>query len=429
MITRIDATNYRCFERMGVPLTGFCVVAGANGSGKTTLLDIPVLLGDILRSRNIAGAFIERLLGRGARAGSLSEVPFRAQRESFTIGVEARLPAAIANALVEASVAAVQRDESKWPTHIRYELRLEIEDDHQLTVRNEYLFAFPHSEGYEAGRLPMQGENVEQNDWRLILTREAQSQQTSEATFRPELKGARERRAQVDRTVAALPRLQYESESEFPAGRWLLDLLLNDVVFFDPKWSELRKSSPPGLPKNLMGTGENLPWLALRLQKRDPQRFADWVAHVRTALPQITSISVREREEDHHAYFRVEYEGGFEVTSSGLSEGTLRILALTLVAYLDGAPSLLIIEEPENSIHPQAIETIMQSLRSFYDQHVWVSTHSPVVLAEARLDELLITRLERSGSATVVAGREHPRLSKWKGTIDLGALFATGVFE
>lgn len=190
------------------------------------------------------------------------------------------------------------------------------------------------------------------------------------------------------------------------------------------------RASPPGLKsKPLLSSGENLPWLALRLQEEAPERFAAWVAHVRTALPQITGISVREREDDHHAYFRVQYEAGFEVTSSGLSEGTLRILALTLIAYIDDAPRLLVVEEPENSIHPQAIDTVVQSLRSLYDRQVWVSTHSPVVLASTRLSELLITRLARSGAASVVPGEKHPRLATWKGAIDLGSLFATGVFE
>lgn len=429
MITRIDATNYRCFERLAVRLDEFCIVAGANGSGKTTLLDIPVLLGDILRSRNVAGAFTDRLLGRGARAASLTEIPFRAQRESFTIGIEARLPDEIANTLLEASTAAVQRAPSKRPTHVRYELRLEVEEDHQLTVRNEYLFVFPHSEAYEAGRLPMQGENADQDDWRFILKRDFHWEKTSDVSLRPETKGARERESQVDRTVAALPRLQYEAEAEFGAGRWLLSLLLEGVVFFDPKWGDLRKASAPGLPRKLMGSGENLPWMALRLQKANSMRFNAWVAHVRTALPQIAGISLHEREEDHHAYFRVQYEGGFEVTSSGLSEGTLRILALTLLAYLDEVPGLLVIEEPENSIHPQAIDAILQSLRSLYEHQVFISTHSPVVLAGAQISELVITRLERSGAATVVCGADHPRLAAWKGAIDLGSLFATGVFE
>jgi predicted ATPase len=102
MITRVDATNYRYFERLGVPLSDFCVIAGANGSGKTTLLDIPVLIGDLLRGHNVAGAFMERLLGRGARAGSLVEIPFRAQRESFSIGIEALLPDDVMKQLVGA---------------------------------------------------------------------------------------------------------------------------------------------------------------------------------------------------------------------------------------------------------------------------------------------------------------------------------------
>jgi len=425
MITRIDATNYRCFERLGVPLSDFCVIAGANGSGKTTLLDIPVLLGDLLRSRNLAGAFIERLLGRGARAASLAEIPFRAQRESFSIGIEARLPDAVQKLLIGESPVAVQRDANRWPSHIRYELRLQVDDPHQLLVKNESLFVFPMSEAYETARLSLQGENANQQDWRFIIQREY----GSEAIFRAETKGAREHSTRVDDTITAFARLQYEAAPEFPAGRWLLGQLLHGVLFFDPKWGDLRQASPPGLPKGLMASGENLPWLALRLQQADPDRFAAWVAHVRTALPQITGIALREREEDHHAYFRVQYEGGYEVTSSGLSEGTLRILALTLIAYLDDMPPLLVIEEPENSIHPQAIDTIMQSLRSLYEQQVWVSTHSPVVLAGAQVSELVITRLDRVGAATVIPGCEHPRLARWKGGIDLGSLFATGVFE
>jgi len=429
MITRIDAINYRCFEKMSVPFRDFCIIAGANGSGKTTLLDIPVLLGDLLRGRHVATAFMDRLWGRGARASSLNELTYRGQGGSFALGVEARLPDALVAALVDASSPATQQDPTRWPDRIRYEIQLAIEEEHQLVVRNEFLFVFPHSAIYGKESTLMEEDWGEQEERRFILKRESPSKEVSKVFFRSEKKDAKEQESHIDQTVAAFPRLQYESKADFQAGRWLLDRLLGGVVFFDPEWRELRKASPPGLPKELMATGENLPWLALQLQKQDPQRFADWIDHIKTALPQISSISAREREEDHHAYFRVEYEGGFAVTSSGLSEGTSRILALTLLAYLEDIPRLLVIEEPENSIHPQAIEVIMQSLRSLYDQQVWVSTHSPIVLSGAQVDELRIMRLDRAGAATVTCGREHPRLARWKGAIDLGSLFATGVFE
>lgn len=429
MITHIDATNYRCFERLSIPTRELVVVAGANGSGKTTLLDIPVLLGDLLRSRSAAGAFMDPILSRGPRASTLGELCFRHNGESFSLGIEALLPDVVHNAVVAGSTPAVQKDASKQPTHIRYELRFRV-TLHELSVQNEYLFLFTHSEAYDARRIPLQGENANKDDWRFIISREY----GRESTFRPEVKGkgksASERSTQIDNALPAFPRIQFENKAEFPAAHWLLTLLLDGVVFFDPTWSKLRSSSQPALKRErLLSSGENLPWLALRLQEEAPERFAAWVAHVRTALPQITAISVREREDDHHAYFRVQYEAGFEVTSSGLSEGTLRILALTLLAYLDDAPRLLVVEEPENSIHPQAIESVIQSLRSLYDRQVWVSTHSPVVLATTKLSELLITRLARSGAASIIPGEQHPRLASWKGAIDLGSLFATGVFE
>ncbi len=434
MITRIEATNYRCFDKLAAPMDAFNVLAGANGSGKTTLLDIPVLLGDLLKSANVAGAFMKPLLQRGARASSLGELLFRGLGESFVLAIEAALPPELVAGLVTLAPKSIQKNPARHPTHVRYELRVAIHGGRALRVKNEYLFTFPMNEAYEANRLPLQGENAQQSDWRFIIRRDGGRVYGEPTFFLPEnvpvakLCDA-ERSTEIDDTLLGFARLQYESAAEFPCGRWLLDALMKDVVFLSPEWEDLRKPSQPGLPEQLMASGENIPWLALRLKASSERRFGDWVEHVQTALPQISEIDVKEREEDHHAYFRVTYEGGFVVTSSGLSEGTLRILALTLIPYVEKPPSLLIVEQPEDGIHPQAIEAVMQSLRSLYDGQVWVSTHSPIVLADRKVDELLLTRLERDGSVTVTAGPDHPRLAKWKGALDLGTLFATGVFE
>lgn len=180
-----------------------------------------------------------------------------------------------------------------------------------------------------------------------------------------------------------------------------------------------------------MDSGENTPWLALDLQESDPDRFASWVDHVQSALPQVASIRLIERGEDNHAYFSIHYRGGYQVTSSGLSEGTLRILALTLLPYLDEdvLPSTLVTEEPENGIHPRAIETVVQSLNSLYESQVWVSTQSPLVLANTDLASILAARIQPDGDVIVVPGDEHPRLRDWQGSLDLGTLFAAGVFS
>ncbi len=339
MNTRIEASNYRCFDQLAVSMDNFTVLAGANGSGKTTLLDIPVLLQDLLKSGDIATAFLESILKRGPRAGSLDELLFRGEGESFLLAIEAQLPVQIAKNLLNHASKAIQSAPERHPTHIRYEVQLRVYEGRELRVKSEHLFTFPMSKSYEVARLPIQGENSHQADWRFIIHRESGSK--SATLFTPESISTQERHVDLDVTRLGFARLQYESRAEFEAGRWLLDALMEDLLFFTPDWEELRKASRPGLPKRLMASGENIPWLALRLQQRSPRRFQEWIEHIQTALPQISHVEIREREEDHHAYFRVTYESGFVVTSTGLSEGTLRIFALTLIPYIDGCVSAI----------------------------------------------------------------------------------------
>jgi hypothetical protein len=72
-----------------------------------------------------------------------------------------------------------------------------------------------------------------------------------------------------------------------------------------------------------------------------------------------------------------------------VSDGTLRLLALTILANLRSATGIYLVEEPENGIHPTAVETVYQSLSSVYDGQVLVATHSPVMLAISSPEQLL----------------------------------------
>lgn len=427
MITRIEATRYRCFEKLDVELGEFRVLVGANGSGKSTLLDIPVLLGDMLRARTIGDAFLRERDHRAPRASGFSELIFQGNGDFFIVAIEAALPEKPARDLLEGMTQKARTSKERRLTHVRYEVRLQLFNATDLQVQNEYLFAFPEahapSRGASAPRL--QGEVNPSRNWKFILKREygGKAEYTPETALR-----ARVLTSELAPDLLALPRVLYESEGDFPAARWLLNLLIEEAVFFEPNWNALRVASVPGLSKTqVLGSGKNAPWLALELQKTDPDRFELWKAHVRLALPQVTDIAIHEREDDHHAYFRVRYGDSYEVPSSGLSDGTLRILVLTLLAYIAKPPSFLVTEEPENGIHPQATEVVLQSLSSIYDSQVIVSSHSPVVLASLELKQILAARIAESGAAEVIAGTQHPRLVEWKGEVSLPTLFATGV--
>jgi predicted ATPase len=422
MITRIEAMRYRCFEKIGIDIPKYGVLVGANGAGKTTLLDIPRVISDCLRQRDITQAFTQRQQGRPPRCATLRELIFCLQGNEFILCLDVALPEQVVMNLVE-GLSASQKKERHWHKYGRYEIRLENFNDRQLQVKNEYLFLFTDSSMPDRSDGRLHGEAAPHRDWRFVIKRAY----GGDAEFRVETqKGAKSRSSKVEPAMLALPRVQFESKAEFPAASWLYDVLTREYLFYQPELRALQAASPPGLQDTLMPDAANLPHLVMELQK-DEFRFGLWQDHVKTALPQIDRIEVKEREEDHHVYFSIAYQGGFTVTSSGLSEGTLRILALTILPYLNTLPGIVFLEEPENGIHPRAIEAVLQSLSSAYDAQLFISTHSPVVLANSELDQILCSRLEANGAATIIPGTAHPQLRDWKGQVDLGALFAAGV--
>jgi predicted ATPase len=125
----------------------------------------------------------------------------------------------------------------------------------------------------------------------------------------------------------------------------------------------------------------------------------------------------------------LELQNGLKIPSWAASDGTLRLLGLTLLAYLSNVVAAVFLgfEEPENGIHPRAVETVFQSLSSVYDAQVLLATHSPVILSIARLDQVLCFAKTPEGSTDIVRGNDHPGLKHWKGEVDLGTLFAGGV--
>ncbi len=72
---------------------------------------------------------------------------------------------------------------------------------------------------------------------------------------------------------------------------------------------------------------------------------------------------------------RVRFEG------VNMSDGTLRVLGLLMAVYQRPTPSLIVIEEPEATIHPGAVGAILDLLRhASRKMQVVVTTHSPDVL-------------------------------------------------
>jgi hypothetical protein len=218
-----------------------------------------------------------------------------------------------------------------------------------------------------------------------------------------------------------------QDESKFPVTTWFKELLTKGIHTFALSGMGMRMASPPGQEPTLWPSGSNLPWVVSHLSETHPESFRRWIEHLKTAIPDLETVRTIERSEDKHRYLVIRYQSGLEVPSWGCSDGTLKLLALTLPAYLPGFSGIYLIEEPENGIHPRAVRTLFQSLSSVSGAQILLATHSPIILSAAEPHQVLCFAKTPGGATDVISGSEHPALREWRGGQNLGLLFADGV--
>lgn len=97
--------------------------------------------------------------------------------------------------------------------------------------------------------------------------------------------------------------------------------------------------------------------------------------------------------------FRLLLADGQEVPAAAMSEGMLYWLAFRFLRHID-PPSILLIEEPENGLHPARIREVMAVLREVSKTtQIVLTTHSPLVLNELAGDEVsVVTRPPGQGT-------------------------------
>jgi predicted ATPase len=419
MISRIEALHYRCLRYIDQNLGPFQLLVGANATGKTTFLDVVGFLADVV------GHGVEKAVQ--TRASTPQDLTWMRGQDKFELAIEARIPDELR-----------ARIEDSGYSHVRYEVSIgmEVEDagigisaervylrrkDQAHTSRQPSLFP----ELKEAPRTILLPKRQNRKTQRLVISKviggnDNYMPETARG-YSPSFKQSAKRSA-----LGNLP----ADEASFPVTTWLKNYLIEGIQQFVLNSALMRKASPPGQGKDFKTDGLNLPWVVQTLGEKDDKRLNGWVRHLQTALPDLIGIRTIQREDDKHRYLMLKYESGLEIPSWLASDGTLRLLALTLPAYLPEFQGTYLIEEPENGIHPRAAEAAFQSLSSVYNAQVLLATHSPVLLSLIKpkdSDKVLCFAKAPDGSTDIVSGDRHPSLQEWQGEPNFSVLFAGGV--
>ena len=102
--------------------------------------------------------------------------------------------------------------------------------------------------------------------------------------------------------------------------------------------------------------------------------------------------------------------------TSELSDGTLRYLLLAVALFSPRLPPLLVLNEPEGSLHPQLLEPLGRLIRAAACRtQVWVVAHAPALINGLRGDPgCHHVQLRRELGATVVQGQTTLERSAWR---------------
>ena len=420
MIRRIQALNYRCLRHVDVTLDRFHLLVGPNASGKSTLFDVIAFLGDLV-SDGLEAAVAKR-------TSNFQDLVWARPRHGlgFELAVEFDIPKRLRDQLPPERNYRV----------FRYEVAVrEMEGDIRIDSERGLLIPAP------APHPPVQRElfpdpqpppdsilvGGNRRGFRTILSKSSQAQDNFNVeTASRSGKGWATRIAFGHRrsTLGNLP----ESPTNFPVSTYVKRVLASSIKPFFLDGVSMRAASAPAKRENgIARDGSNLPWMIKRLEEEHPESYTKWLEHVQTTLSELEYVGVVEREDDRHAYLRLRYKTGVEAPSWTTSDGTLRLLALTLPAYLPGADGIYLLEEPENGIHPLAVDCVFHSLRSVYDAQVLIATHSPFVLRMADPEDALCFAKDPAGATDIVRGDVHPRLRDRQGSPNMDLLFASGV--
>jgi predicted ATPase len=388
MITKLEITGFKSFDRFKVDLAPFVVVAGVNGAGKSNLFDAIQLLSR-LAENDIRTAFS----GQRGEAYELF-----AQN---TDGSHATSMQFAAEMLLDRKVRDTWggKAELKY-TRLRYELIIERRPDQygieRLFVLKEELAAIKRSDDEWYKRYVGTDnfywfEHVVEE--RPLFIHFIESIETKEnRIYLPKEDGRGDRLSlTVDMESTMLSGV---TNTEFPHALAVREEMRN-WHFLQLNPVELSKPALKFTAKDIMGSdGSGMAAALFRIKTEDPIAMQDIAREMASLIPGIKSLDVAEDEVERKYVVKIQTEDGRSFSSLVLSEGTLRLLALMTLKYDEKHRGVLCFEEPENGVNPMRIAQVIRLLRDlstdfereqdapFPARQVLVNTHSPVLVGE-----------------------------------------------
>jgi predicted ATPase len=406
MITRLKIKGFKNLRDVDLEFGSFTCIAGVNAVGKSNLFDAIKFLSALATEKLVEAAKAVR--SEGQKASELRDIFYKSKNQyvdDIKFEVDLIIPLYADDDLGETAKASI--------TSVKYilELRLEQEEsiDYISIVREELL---PINQ--QSAKKSLKSRTSP--DWRKQAIHGKRSSpfistDKSKDPIVVRLHQDQEKGKPFDRNPKKMGRTVLSTVSaEFPTA-FVVKEELRSWTLLQLEPTSLRKSDDMELMRNarIASDGSLLAATLYRLRKEFENRdfYQEITNRLLDLIEDVKELWVEKDEKRQLLTLVLKTKDGSEIPARGLSDGTLRFLALTILESDPRSGGVICLEEPENGIHPKKIKDIIQLLQDIsFDpsipadnsdnpiRQVFINTHSPLVVQQIPEDCLLIAESE-----------------------------------
>lgn len=358
MIKTFRVKNYKALRDASLDLTPIHVLIGPNATGKTSILEA---IAALCRSVDhpLESAFLGRWEGQ-------SLVWNGAPASPVCLGCSAEINGSVFSYELPCTFGSGAR-----------EVKTETE---QLVLGT--------AEGWQPVLLP-RSKPSRSNIYRIVKQNASRSEDVIEAAHRVHDALGGSQLYRWNSGMLALPTAP-DSNRRFrmePSG-FGLALCLDDILGYDRELFTRLETRFRDIFPNVKSI-KLMPEPAFRAPVDDPQ-----------------GIDMLQQADGKRLYFQ--FANGTQlVPAAQVSDGVLLVLAYLTILHLPKPPRVVLVEEPENGIHPKRLQDVLKILRDLVAEQertqVILTTHSPYVVDLFKPEEVSVCLKDDDGSVSVHA--------------------------
>ncbi|HEX3528279.1 MAG TPA: AAA family ATPase, partial [Thermoanaerobaculia bacterium] len=374
-LKRLEIRNYKSLRDVVIEPTPLTVLVGPNASGKSNFADALDFLSEVYRSD---------LEGAVARKGGYENICFRqARRSRAPIGFR----------------VVVEIDwEQDWTDKYQRRLPLIVDHSFDLRARSTGIGASFFISREELSIKPaadlIPALHVLRNLDDLCVDGEASPVWEPYSRRRKNLKEA------LLRNVSSRSELMIPFFRSVFTWMALAARQISSLRLFQLSPRHCREAGVQVPNPELDRSGGNLPAVIDFLKKHHSGEYGQLLAAAQRIMPSLETLETAYTHTKRLGLFL--REAGFKRpwASEDISDGTIQAIAL-LAATFDPRNEILVIEEPENSVHPWAIRAFVEAFRrASTKKQIILTTHSPILIDQIRPEELWVA--QRPGAETLI---------------------------